>query len=129
MPFQAFYFTCGDHSDIAVFITDKLKKNTKVSIGHHKLFFRGFSWSRTLAGLRIFKTVLTRIISIVHVLPSLANEDLHTSHDDELQSFFLSVKFGLVGMPASLQTIDDRSLLYFGEVGRKETPAEWLFIN
>ena len=43
-----------------------------------------------------FKTVLTRIISIVRV-PSLCfNKDTHNNYDDELLSSSLSVKLGVV---------------------------------
>ena len=42
--------------------------------------------------LRHCKTVLYRIISIVHVPSLLHNEDTHHSHDDELQWISLSVK-------------------------------------
>ena len=43
-----------------------------------------------------FKTVLTRIISIVRV-PSLCfNKDTHNNFDDELQCFSLSVKLDSV---------------------------------
>ena len=45
-----------------------------------------------LTTLRHYKTVLYRIISIVHVPSLLHNEDTHHSHDDELQWISLSVK-------------------------------------
>ena len=70
------------------------------------------------------KTVLTRIISIVHVIPSFSNEGNSLNHDDDRKRPLLSVK-ECEAQPSRLMIVPCCTCV----TRREGTHSEWLFSN